>query len=238
MGRVTSLPRLGLGILATLALAACQQATLPSPTALQPTRPPATAPPPPPTPVPTPTPAPALALDKVGAAASPNGFTAFAVVSNPTVQTALEVKVEIAELDGHGQVVMRRGGSISRIGAGQREAVAIAFPMGRTLPAQFSGSIGGVRWVADSSADIAQVVSASFVQDARTPTVRIHVVNNGSGAARVILVAVCWDGDGAIRGGGTGTAMVGPGAEGHDVTVAVWIAAVPTRCDGYGITVT
>jgi hypothetical protein len=218
-----------------LVLTACQQAA--SPPTVPPTRLAVSTPSPTPTPVPTAVPASALALDQVGAAASPSGYTAFAVISNPTPQTALEVKVEIAELDGHGQVVMRRGGSISRIGAGQREAVAIAFPVGRALPAQFSGRIGDVRWVSDSTPDMAQVASASFVQDARTPTVRIHVVNNGTAPASVILVAVCWDGDGAIRGGGTRTATVGPGAEGHDVPVAVWIATVPTRCDGYGITV-
>jgi hypothetical protein len=190
-----------------------------------------------PTPVATAAPALALALDQVGASATPSGFAAFAVINNPTVQTALEVKVEIAELDAHAQVVMRRAGTIPRIGPGHREALAVAFPVGRALPAQFSASIGAVRWSADSSPDVAQVVGASFVQDARTPTVRLHVINNGQAPARMILVAVCWDGAGSIRGGGTRTTTVAPGAEGHDVTLAVWIAAVPTRCDGYGITV-
>jgi hypothetical protein len=173
----------------------------------------------------------------VGAASSPSGFTAFAVISNPSAQTALSVQVEIAEVDAHGQVVMKRAGSIPRIGAGQREAVAVNFPVGRSLPAQFSASIGGVRWSSDASPDIAQVANATFVQDARTPSVRVHVVNNGSAATRVILVAVCWDAAGNIRGGGTRTASIGPGVAGHDVTVPVWIATVPARCDGYGISV-
>ncbi|HXN00266.1 MAG TPA: hypothetical protein VN973_00065 [Candidatus Dormibacteraeota bacterium] len=233
-------PRGGRGIwqiamLFAFALSACQQAA--SPTTVLPTTLPVSTPSPATTPVPTPPPAPALALDQVGAAASPSGFSAFAVVSNPTAQTALEVTVEIAELDGRGQVVMRRGGTIPRIAAGQREAVAVAFPVGRILPAQFSGRIGDVRWISETSPEIAQVTGASFSQDARTPTVRIHVVNNGQGAARMILIAVCWDAAGNIRGGGSRTITVGPGAEGLDVTVAVWIATVPTRCDGYGITV-
>ena len=232
---MTSLPRLGLAMLAALALSGCQQAA--SPATVQSTRPSVSIPIPTATPIPTASPEPVLALDQVGAAASPSGFTAFAVVNNPTEQTALEVNVEITELDGRGQVVTRRGGSIARIGAGEREAVAVAFPVGRALPAQFTGRIGDVRWIAASSPDIAQVASASFVQDARTPTVRVHVVNNGPSAARLILVAVCFDGDGNIRGGGTRTATVSPGADGHDVTVAVWIATVPTHCDGYGIAV-
>jgi hypothetical protein len=216
-----------------LALSACQQAT---PTIAQPTQLPLSTPSATATPIATASAAPALALDQVGAAASPSGYTAFAVINNPTALTALDVKVEIAELDAHGQVVTRKSASISRIRAGEREAVAVAFPVGRALPDQFSGSIGEVRWSPDSAPAIARVASASFVQDARTPTVRIHMVNSGQGAVRVILVAVCRDGDGTIRGGGSRTAIVPPGAEGHDVMVAVWIATVPTACDGYGIT--
>jgi len=229
--------RLGLGILAALVLAACQQATSPPAESVKPVSSPVSTPKPAPTPEPTPTPAPRLALDNVGAAASPSGFTAFAVISNPTAQTALSVHVEIAEVDTHGQVVMRRAGSIPRIGAGQKEAVALNFPMGRSLPGQFSGSIGEVRWISDSAPDIAQVVSAGFVQDARTPSVQVHVVNNGQASARMVLIAVCWDAAGNIRGGGSRTAMVGPGVAGHDLTITVWIATVPARCDGYGITV-
>jgi len=224
-----------IAFLLALALSACQQAG--SPATVSPTRLVVSTPVPTATPVATAPAAPVLALDQVGAAASPSGFIAFAVINNPTEQTALEVKVEITELDRRGQVVTQRGGSIARIGAGQREAVAVAFPVGRALPAQFTGRIGDVRWIAANSPDIAQVASASFVQDARTPTVRVHLVNTGPSAARVILVVVCFDGDGSIRGGGTRTATVTPGADGHDVTVAVWIATVPTHCDGYGITV-
>jgi hypothetical protein len=224
-------------MLAAVVLAACQQATSPPRASVKPIASPVSTPKPAPTPEPTPTPVTQLALDNVGAAASPSGFTAFAVISNPTAQTALSVHVEIAELDTHGQVLMRRAGSIPRIGAGQKEAVALNFPMGRSLPNQFSGSIGEVRWISDSAPDIAQVLSAGFVQDARTPSVRVHVVNSGQASARVILIAVCWDAAGNIRGGGTRTAMVGPGDAGHDETIAVWIATVPTRCDGYGITV-
>lgn len=218
-----------------LLLSACQQAAAPA--TMQPTKSPITTPRATPTAVSTATPAPALALDKVGAAASPSGFMAFAVISNPSGQTAFDVKIAITAVSASGQLLASRVASIARIAAGQRQAVAVAFPVGRTLPAQFSGSIANVRWVSDSTTEVAQVASANFIQDARTPSVRVHVVNHGQGAARVFLIAVCWDAAGNIRGGGSRTAMVGPDAQGHDVIVSVFIAAVPARCDGYGLTV-
>src|SRR6202011_5943245 len=102
-----------------------------------------------PTPAPTPKPAPALSVEKVGASASAGGFMAFAVIANPSDQTALDVKVDISAVSSTGQSLAHRSGSIPRIGPGQREAVALAFAVGRTLPAQFSGSIASVRWSAD-----------------------------------------------------------------------------------------
>jgi hypothetical protein len=217
-----------------LALTACQQA----PSAVLPTRTPAAAAPrstPTPTPTPTPKPAPLLAVEKVGASASSFGFMAFAVIANPSDQTALDVKVDISALSGTGQQLARRTGSIPRIEPGKREAVALAFPVGRTLPAQFSGSVAAVRWSADAAADVAQVAGASFVQDARTPEVRVHLVNHGQGADRVLVTAVCWDASGNIRGGGSRTVTVGPEAQGHDVTIQVALSAVPASCDAFGV---
>jgi hypothetical protein len=229
----SSLRLFGAGIVAALVLSACQQAV--APTTVQPTRSPVSTPRPTATPEPIPTPAPALALDKVGAAASPSGFLAFAVVSNPSAETALDVKIAITALGGSGQSLARRDASIARIAAGQRQAVAVAFPVGRTLPAQFSGSVANVRWSSEAPTDVAQVAGASFIQDARTPSVRVNVLNHGQAAARLVLIAVCWDAAGNIRGGGSRTAMVAPGA--RDVTVDVFIAAEPARCDGYAIAV-
>jgi hypothetical protein len=178
---------------------------------------------------------PALALEKVGASASASGFLAFAVIANPSGQTALDVKVEIVALSSTGQALARRTGSISRIAPGQREAVALAFPVGRTLPAKFSGSIAAVNWSSDIAADLAEVAGASFVQDARTPEVLVHLVNHGQGAGRVSVTAVCWDAAGNIRGGGTRTLMVGPEAQGHDVTIQVALSTVPASCDAFGV---
>ena len=218
------------GIGAVLVLAACQQA----PSAVKPTPTPV-ATTPRSIPTPTPKPAPALAVEKVGASASSGGFMAFAVIANPSDQTALDVKVDISALSSTGQQLARRTGSIRRIGPGKREAVALSFPLGRNLPAQFSGSVAGVRWSADEAADVAQVAGASFVQDARTPEVRVHLINTGQGADRVLVTAVCWDAAGNIRGGGTRTVSVGPEAQGHDVTIQVALSAVPASCDAFGV---
>jgi hypothetical protein len=190
-----------------------------------------------PTPAPTPTPPLALVVQKVGAVATPSGFTAFAVVDNPSGQTAMAVNVQITALGPGGQVLTRRSGTIPRIAPGEREAMALGFPVGRTLPVQFTGSVIGVRWTPASTSDTARVASSSFVQDARTPSVRVHLVNTGVSAARLAVTAVCWDGTGNIRGGGSRTVMVGPDARGHDVVIEVAISTVPARCDSYGITV-
>lgn len=180
-------------------------------------------------------PPPALAVENVGASASAGGFLAFAVIANPSDETATDVKVDISALGSGGQQLARRTGTISRIGPGGREAVAVAFPVGRTLPAQFSGHIAGVHWSADTAADVAQVTGASFEQDARTPGVRVHLINHGQGADRVLVTAVCWDAAGNIRGGGSRAVMVGPEAAGHDVTVQVALSTVPAHCDAFGV---
>jgi hypothetical protein len=225
-----------IGLAAALVLTACEQASSPQPVAVQTTRTPAIATPrSTPTPTPTPKPPPALAVEKVGASASAGGFMAFAVIANPSDQTAMDVRVDITSVSSTGQQLARRTGSISRIGPGHRKAVAIAFPVGRTLPAQFSGSIASVRWSDGEAADVAQVTGATFIQDARTPGVRVHLVNHGQGADRVLVTAVCWDTAGNIRGGGTRTVTVGPEAQGHDVTIQVSLSTVPASCDAFGV---
>jgi len=223
----------GLFVALTSIVTACQPAN-PTSSAVQPTRSPV-AQRPTPTPVPTPTPPAALAVEKVGAVATPSGFTAFAVINNPSGQFALAVNVQIVALGPGGTVLNRRSGTIPRIGPGQREAMALAFPVGRTLPTQFSGSVAGVRWSADAPADVAEVVKTSFLQDARTPSVQVHLVNSGQRAARVAVTAVCWDAAGNIRGGGSRTVLVGPDLRGHDVVIDVAISAVPASCEAYGI---
>ena len=231
----TGLRLFGLGVGTVLTLSACEQASSPPSSSVQPVRSPVTTSRSTPTPPPAPTAAPALAVETVGASASASGFMAFAVITNPSGQTAMDVKVEITALSGGGQALARRTGSIPRIGPGQREAVALSFPVSRTLPARFSGSVASVRWSSDLASDVAQVAGASFVQDARTPAVRVHLVNHGQGADRVAVTAVCWDAAGNIRGGGTRTVMVGPEAQGHGVTIQVALSTVPARCDAFGV---
>jgi hypothetical protein len=226
----------GLVVAASALLTACQPANSSPSAAVQQSGSAAKTPRPLATPVPTPTAAPALAVAKVGAVATPSGFTAFAVIDNPSGQTAMDVKIQISAVGPGGQVLTRRSGGIHRIGAGQRDAVAVPFPVGRTLPTQFVASVPSVRWSADDTTDVAQVAAADFLQDARMPGVRVHLVSHAQRAIPVSVTAVCWDSAGNIRGGGTRTVMVGPDAQGHDSTIAVAVSAVPTRCDAYAVT--
>jgi hypothetical protein len=230
--RLTVWPaRLGL-VIGLLVLTACEQAATTG--TIQPTatsaKPRTT-----PTAASTPTPVPALALEKVGATSSPSGYLAFAVINNPSGQTAMDVKVEISAINGASQAMTRRSATIRRIPAGQRAAAAIGFSVGPTLPARFTGRVTGVRWSPQLSEETAKVASANFVQDARTPSVRVHLVNSGQRAVRLGVTAVCWDTAGNIRGGGTDTVAVGPDAKGHDATIDVYVSTVPSRCEAFGV---
>ena len=232
--------RVGARVVATgvsaLLLTACQQAVSPAAPTRNPERAAASAaasvvqPPPSPSAVPT------LVVERVGASASPRGFSAFAVVSNPSDLRATEVAVDITAVDSNGATLARRTGRIAHITPGQREAVSVGFPVGRTLPSAFKGAVASVKWDSDASAELLEVAAATFVQDARTPSVRVHLIDHAPGAIRAALTAVCWDGAGNIRGGGTGTLAVAPGNQGTDFTLAVSIATVPVRCDAFGLT--
>lgn len=230
--------RLRVGLMAavagTLLLAACQQAPTSTAASSRPAHSSAPARSSP-TPSASPTSTPALALDHVGATASPSGFLALAVISNPSGMTALNVTVEISALDASGGAMTRRSGTIQRIAPESRGAIALPFPVGRTLPSRFDATIKSVQWIADGQPDAAQVTAASFQQDARTPTVVAHVVTQGPSADRVLLTAVCWDGAGAIRGGGSRTVTVPPGVQGHDEAIEVAISTLPARCDVFDV---
>src|SRR5256714_15303826 len=86
-------------------VSACQPANM-TPSAVQPTKSPV-AQRPTPTPVPTPTPAPSLAVEKAGAVATPGGFTAFAVVNNPSGQTAMPGNGPLAPIGPGGRALNR-----------------------------------------------------------------------------------------------------------------------------------
>jgi hypothetical protein len=233
MKRTVSAGLLGVVALSAALLVACQPANTGS--AIQPTASPVRLPKSSPSATPTPA-APVLAVDKVGAVATPGGFLAFAVLSNPSTQMASDVKVQISAVAANGRVLTQRTGTLRHMSPNQREAVAVPFPVGASLPAQFTGRVISVQWSADGEPDAAQVAGTRFLQDARTPSVRVHLVNSGPSAARLAVTAVCWDGAGNIRGGGSQTVTVGPNPQGHDVTIQVAISTIPARCDAFGTT--
>jgi hypothetical protein len=79
------------------------------------------------------------------------------------------------------------------------------------------------------------VVDATFVQDPRTPTVRVRLANHATVTEKVSVTAICLDAAGAVRGGGTSIVNVAASASGQDAFVPVSIPVVPSTCQGYAL---
>ena len=184
---------------------------------------------------PIPTPVPTLTT-RVGAVASPSGFLALAVIDNGSLEDAINVRIQISALDASGRLLMRRQGSIARVGSQRQAAIALTFPVPAVLPSRFVGAVTAVDWRAPTADDAVQVSSSTLVENAQTPSVLLHLIKSGHAAARVTLTAICWDAAGNIRGGGSRALTIGPDSNTRDVSVSVSISAVPSRCDAYSVT--
>ena len=145
--------------------------------------------------------------------------------------------MEISSLDGRGVTLFKRSGRIPAISPGAREALELPFPLGRSLPANFIGSITGVTWLGEPQPQSVEVTAASFLEDARTPAVRVHLLDHAGNAIQVSITVVCWDGAGNIRGGGTRALRLDPAPQGTDASVSVAVSTIPLRCDGYAVRV-
>lgn len=175
-----------------------------------------------------------LTVDKVGASASPSGFIAFALISNPSSRAAAHVVVQISAVTASGAELAHSSGTIARIAPSQTQAVAVRIPATPPTPTAFKASITGNDWLdPGAQAEPVEVTEASFVQDPRTPTVRVRVANHATLAQKVSIIAVCVDSAGALRGGGTGGANVAASSNGQDTWVPVSIPVIPTSCQGY-----
>ncbi|MDQ6885035.1 MAG: hypothetical protein M3077_12520 [Candidatus Dormibacteraeota bacterium] len=187
----------------------------------------------------TPSPSPeakALVVEHVGASASPTGFFAFALLSNPSTQAAADVKIDITSVDSSGRVLARGSGTIRQIDPGHKQALAVRIAMTRILPTAFRGTVSGNRWLeAGNAADPTEVMSAVFVQDPRTPSVRVRIANHASQPERAAITAICFDDSGQLRGGGTTSAHLPASAGGQDAWVAVSIPVVPASCEAYAL---
>ena len=178
-----------------------------------------------------------LTVDRVGASASPNGFLAFALVSNPSSRAAAEVAVRISVVSASGAELEHASATIARIDPSQTQAVGVWIPATLPNPAAFKASITGNRWLdPGTEAEPVQVVEVAFVQDPRTPTVRVRVANHAGVEEKVAITAVCLDAAGTLRGGGTSAATVPALSAGQDVWVPLSIPVVPTSCQGYVLT--
>lgn len=177
-----------------------------------------------------------LTVDKVGASVSPSGFIAFALVSNPSSRAAADVAVQISAVTASGSELTHASGTIVRIDPSTTQAVAVRLPDTPPTPSAFKASITGNQWLdAGSPAEPIQVVNAAFVQDPRTPTVRVRVANHATAVTKASIVAVCLDEAGAVRGGGSAVVSVAASASGQDAFVPVSIPVVPASCQGYAL---
>ena len=181
--------------------------------------------------------APALLVEKTGAAAAPGGFMAFALVANPSKQTAADVVIEIRALGTSGSTISRATGHINRIEPALKQALAVRIPPGRQLPATFDARVMNVRWLTDENASQpVEVVSTDFVQDPLIPSARVRLLNHASSQERATVTVVCLDASGDIRGGGTMSITVGASTRVQDVSVSLSVPVQPAHCDAYSLT--
>jgi hypothetical protein len=175
-------------------------------------------------------------VEKVGAAASPSGFLALALISNPSSQAAADVKVDIASVSASGRVLAHTTGTIALIDPLSHQALAVRLAATTPLPQRFTATLAANRWLeAGASADPEQVVDASFSQDPRTPAVRVRIANHRDTPQRALVTAICLDDAGTLRGGGTGSVTVAASAPGQDAWIPVSIPVTPTSCQGFAL---
>jgi hypothetical protein len=178
-----------------------------------------------------------LTVGGVGASVSPSGgFVAFALISNPSSRVASEVTIEIAAVTASGAQLAHASGTIARIDPSTTQAVSVRLPDTPPTPSAFKASLTGNQWLdAGSPPEPIQVVNAAFVQDPRTPTVRVRVANHAAAVTKANIIAVCLDEAGAVRGGGSAVVSVAASASGQDTFVPVSIPVVPASCQGYAL---
>lgn len=178
-----------------------------------------------------------LVVEKTGAALGPAGFMVFALVDNPSSQTASAVAVAVQAKDASGRLLGKNSGRIARIGAGQKQAIGlrVAVPS-RAIPATFEAAVTGVTWLESGAAELVEVVDAAFAQDPKLPSVMVRLVNHAASPERATVTAVCFDDAGDIRGGGVRTVAIGAAAAGVDVQIAVTLPVTPATCEAFDTT--
>ena len=176
-------------------------------------------------------------VEKTGAALGAAGFMAFALVDNPSSQTATAVAVAVQAKDAGGRLLGRSTGRIGRIDPGHKQAIGlrVAVPS-RATPAKFDAAVTEVTWLDSGAAQLVEVVGAAFAQDPKLPSVTVRLVNHAASAERATVTAVCFDDVGDIRGGGVRTVAIGAAAAGVDFQIAVTLPVTPSRCEAFETT--
>lgn len=174
-----------------------------------------------------------LVVERTGASIGPSGFTAIALVSNPTAETAVDVRIEIDARSSAGVVLARGRGKLPRIGPMSKQAIAVRVPQGNGLPASFQTAITAVSWLASiSPAPDVSVESATFVPEPLVPQVHVAVANHTGHGVPAVVTSVCYDAAGSIRGGGSQATTI-PADPSVQVVVYVDIPVTPALCEGY-----
>ena len=179
----------------------------------------------------------ALVVEKTGAALGPAGFMVFALIANPSNQTAAAVSVAVQAKDANGRVLGKSSGQIPQIGPGRKQAIGLRVTVpAQAIPTTFDAAITGFSWREVGASDLVEVVDAGFAQDPKLPSVRVRLVNHATSPERATVTAVCFDDAGEIRGGGTSTLAVGASSSGTDFRIAVTLAVTPANCEAFDTT--
>ncbi len=191
-------------------------------------------------PVTTASPSPAagsLVVEKTGAALGPAGFMVFALVDNPSAQTASAVAVTVQAKDASGRLLGKNSGQIAQIRPGHQQAIGLRVTVpARAVPATFDATVTGATWGESAVGEVVEVVEAAFAQDPKLPAVRVRLVNHAGTAERASVTAVCFDDAGQIRGGGAQTVSMGASPAGVDVQIAVTLPVTPASCEAFDTT--
>ena len=176
-------------------------------------------------------------MEKTGAALGPAGFMVFALVDNPSAQTASAVAVAVQAKDASGRLLGKNSGQIAQIRPGHKQAIGLHVTVpARAIPATFEATITGVRWRESGAGELVEVVEAAFADDPKLPAVRVRLVNHAGSPERASVTAVCFDDAGQIRGGGAQIVSMGASPAGVDVQIAVSLPVTPASCQAFDTT--
>jgi hypothetical protein len=179
----------------------------------------------------TPSPAFDVRVLATGAAPSPTGTMAFAVLANEsaTADGAVTVDIVLSALSSNGHEPVQVPAQISEIDAGSQQAVVtpISIPNGDEV-ASVTADISDLHAVATNPGQL-HAGTPAYVADPISPTAAVKV--SASASLNADVTVICWSSSGAVVGGGEKDVTVPAGGE--TVSVALALQDTPDHCTGY-----